>query len=134
MAVTGAEIKIGVDILSQIFKSFKGVLETRKEKNILSKIYKELLLGKQADIDKVEAMLQQVEKLGSSSSDLVKAKRIFKNAKDAATKLAAGKAKAMPAAKRTAAKKPPINKVVMRHAPKQVSSKKLVAKISAAKK
>ena len=112
MVVTGAEIKIGVDILSRIFKSFKGVLETRKEKDILSKIYKELLLGDQGDLDKVEAMLLQVEKLGSSSSDFVKAKVYFSKAragvmtapkKPASKKVV--KSKAMTASKKPAGKR-----------------------------
>jgi hypothetical protein len=80
MAVTGTEIKIGVDILSRIFKSFKGVLETKKEKDIISKVYRELLLGDKGDLDKVEAMLLQVEKHGALNPDYVKVKGYFINA------------------------------------------------------
>jgi hypothetical protein len=81
MTVTIAEIKIGLDILSRLFKFFKGVSKTNKEKVILSTIYKELLLGDKADIAKIEAMLMQVEKLGSTNPDFVRAKNYFAKAR-----------------------------------------------------
>ena len=138
MTITGAEIKVGVDILSRVFKSIKGMFDSKKEKDILSKIYKELLLGGKADLEKVEALLLQVEKLGSSSTDYVRAKGYLENAKVAAKKPAAKKPGGKFAAKKPAAKKPaakkPSPRVVSRTRTLKTTSKRSMSKASTKKR
>ncbi len=100
MTVTGTEVKIGVDLLARVFGALKGLVETRKEKNLLSGIYKELLLGDAADLVKVEAMLLQLRQLGSSSAEFLRAEEYLASAKKVAKKVAK-----KPAAKKVAAGK-----------------------------
>ncbi len=100
MTVTGTEVKIGVDLLARLFGALKELVETRKEKNLLSRLYKELLLGDAADLVKVEAMLLQLRQLGSSSAEFLRAEEYLASAKKVAKKVAK-----KPAAKKVAAGK-----------------------------
>ncbi len=81
MTIPVTEIKLGVDILSRLFKFFKGISNNKKGKTILSKIYKEILLGDKSDFSKIESMLIQMEKIGDDSPEYVKAKEYFYMAK-----------------------------------------------------
>ena len=79
--VTAAEVKIGVDILSRLYKFCHRIFKNKKEKKIVSNIYRELLLGDKSDLAKIEAMLLQLEKTGSVGAELVRAKEYFTNIK-----------------------------------------------------
>lgn len=115
MTIPVAEIKLSVDVLSRLFTFVKGVSKTKKEKTILSNLYRELLLGDNTDFSKIESMLIQLEKIGVDSPEYLKAKEYFSRAKSA-----------KPAAKPTPTvtsgkKKPPARK---RQAPAGTRQKK----------
>ena len=74
MSAIGAEISISANIFSQIFKAIGKRLNTKKEKELISEIYKELLLGEKADMYKVKATILKLENLGSLSPSFLKAK------------------------------------------------------------
>ena len=57
MSAIGAEISISANIFSQIFKAIGKRLNTKKEKKLISEIYKELLLGEKGDMYKVKATI-----------------------------------------------------------------------------
>ncbi len=81
MTIPVAEIKLGMDTLKMLFKSFKKVVNSRKEKTLLSNVYKELLLGDKSDFSKIESMLIKMEKIGADSSEYLKARGHFSQAK-----------------------------------------------------
>lgn len=83
MTIPVAEIKLSVDVLSRLFKFIKGISITKKEKTILSNLYRELLLGDNTDFSKIESMLIQLEKIGVDSPEYLKAKEYFSRAKSA---------------------------------------------------
>ena len=83
MTIPVAEIKLSVDVLSRLFKFIKGISITKKEKTILSNLYRELLLGDNTDFSKIESMLIQLEKIGVDSPDYLTAKEYFSKVKSA---------------------------------------------------
>lgn len=100
MTLPVAEIKLSVDVLSRLFRFIKGISKTKKEKTILSNLYRELLLGDHTDFSKIESMLMQLEKTGADSPEYLKAREYFSRAKSAkpaaksAPTVTAGKKKA----------------------------------------
>lgn len=83
MAMSGADVKVGLDILSQIFKTFKKRFQTKKERAIISNVYTELLMGDKADLIKIEAMLMQLKKFDSVNPDYVRANILYNNVRNA---------------------------------------------------
>jgi hypothetical protein len=80
MTVPVAEIKLGIDTLKMLFKSFKKIATNKKEKTLISDVYKELLLGDKSDFSKIESKLIQLEKIGADSPDFLKARNYFAQA------------------------------------------------------
>lgn len=83
MTVPVAEVKLGVDIIKWLSNYFKRISNNKKEKTIVSEIFKELLLGDKSDFAKIESMMMQVEKTGIVSPEGVRAKEHFFNVKRA---------------------------------------------------
>lgn len=77
MAISGADIKVGIDILSRIFKIFKRITKTKAENALISNIYKELLMGDKADYIKIEAMLLQIEKSDCVNPEYLRVKNYY---------------------------------------------------------
>ena len=77
MAISGADIKVGIDIFSRLFKIFKRITKTRKEQALISDLYKELLLD--SDPVKIESMLIQLEKSGSTSPEYIRVNNLYNN-------------------------------------------------------
>lgn len=120
MSAIGAEISISANIFSQIFKAIGKRLNTKKEKKLISEIYKELLLGEKGDMYKVKATILELENLGSSSSSFLKAKDYLISAMDAKErKVGFGKFKVV----KTKARKVCAKTIIGKHPPKKVTGK-----------
>lgn len=81
MTVPVAEIKLGIGIIKWLSKYFKRISSNKKEKTIVSEIFKELLLGDKSDFAKIESMMMQVENIGAVSPDYMRAKEYVSKAK-----------------------------------------------------
>lgn len=80
MAISGADVKVGFDIFLKLFKIFKQKANSRKEKVIIDNIYKELLMGGKSDLVKIESLLMQLEKYGSTNPEYIRANNLYNNA------------------------------------------------------
>ncbi len=81
VSTTFTAVKIGHDVLKLILTYFKNITSSRKEKDIVSKIYKELLLGDKADAYKIKSWIVQLEQLQSTSPEAIRAMELSRNAK-----------------------------------------------------
>ncbi len=81
VSTTLTAVKIGIDVLKPILTYFKKLASSKKEKDIISKLIKELLLGDKADKYKIKSWTAQLEQMQSTSPEAIRAMELSRDAK-----------------------------------------------------